>query len=228
MKRFAAVVLMFAMTAFGQDMASCKKAIFDPNYQVPPTLQVGDASYQQVRPITFLFSKDGIDFYGADRPRTIYGVPMSDNGAWIVGIFRDETARRAEIPQIMMRAANPNLANDYASGIKYFVAFMELQMDRDSEPFKAWMKCNTKTSSQLKCPIPHDVPLLSEIRYYQPNECIRPTVLGELLRDATPRTPYQRVGYVSPAVPLSIQNDLTKAAYLMLDRFKAEDATKKH
>jgi len=112
MKRFAAVMLVFAMTAFGQDMESCKQAILDPNYQVPPTLQIGDASYQQTRRITLLFSKDGIDFYGADRAKALLGDPLDENGAWIVGIFRDENARRAEIPQIMMRTNNPNLVND--------------------------------------------------------------------------------------------------------------------
>ena len=124
----------------------------------------------------------------------------------------------------MMRASNPNLDIDYASGVKYIVAFVELQLDRDSEPFKAWMKCNTKTSSQLKCPIAYDVPMISEISYYQPNQCIRPRVAGLLLRDTNPRESYPRVGYESPTVPISVQRDLSKAAQLMLDKFKGEDA----
>jgi hypothetical protein len=115
----------------------------------------------------------------------------------------------------MMRASNPNLDIDYASGIKYIVDFVELQLDRDKR---------AKTSSQLKCPIPHDVPMLSEISYYQPIQCIRPRVSGPLLRDSNPRESYPRVGYESPAIPIYFQRDLSKAAELRLDKFKGEDA----
>jgi hypothetical protein len=215
---------LLASGASGQNTALCRQAIEDPTFQMPGSLAFGQPTAVQARSLVLLFSQDGLDFYGAERSKDLTGKPMDENGAWIVGIFRDENSRRAEIPQLMMRANNPNLDIDYASGIKYMVAFLELQMDRDSEPFKMWMKCNTKTSSQLKCPIPHDVPMLSEISYYQPNQCIRPRVSGLLLHDAAPRESYPRVGYESPAAPISLQRDLSKAADLMLERFKGEDA----
>jgi hypothetical protein len=225
MKVALAILAVFLNSiVFGQDLAACRQAIADPQYQVPASLAFGSRGFYQARSLVFLFSLDGLDFYGAERSKYLGGEPRDENGAWIIGVFRDENIRRAEIPQLMMRLSNPNLAIDYASGVKYMVAFVELGMDRDSEPFKAWMRCNQKTSSQEKCPVPRDVPMVSEVDYYQPNQCIRPSVPGLLFSDSNPKTAYPRATYTSPALPISLQKDLSQAAGQMLERFKNEDA----
>jgi hypothetical protein len=222
----AALSVSLMSIAFAQNPLSCSQAISDPNFEIPASLAFGNPTAVQARSRVLLFSQDGLDFYGAERSKYLTGAPMDENGAWIVGVFRDEVVRRAEASRLMLRLGNPSLDGDYDSALKYIVAFVELAIDRDSQSFKAWMKCSKITSSQDKCPIPHEVPMVSEVSYYQPNQCRRPSDFGPLYSDPKPRVAYPRATYTSPALSLFLQKDLVSAAGIMLDRFRNEDAVK--
>ena len=167
-----------------------------------------------------------MDFYGLDRMKYQTADPISENGAWIVGVFEDENLRETEAQLLTQRIHNPHLNADYASSLKFVVVNMELADDRESEKYKAWLKCSSRTSSESKCPYPPQVPTVWDVSYFQPQECVITTeARGLLFDDSLPGIAYTYRQYKAP-MPLSFQPSLFKAANIMLEKFKTGDGIK--
>ncbi|MBW4028705.1 MAG: hypothetical protein HIU93_15120 [Acidobacteria bacterium] len=222
------VILLSAFTSatFGQIPQDCRRAVSVSDFRIPAQIRVGQGPALGARNVTRLFSENGMDFYGLGRMHSQTGEPISENGAWIVGVFEDENRREAEAQHLTERIHNPHLTADYSSDLKFVVAKIELVDDRESAKYKAWLECSRHTSSEAKCPFPAQVPIVSEVFYFQPQECvISAETRGLLFDDSLNGIAYANRQYQAPP-PLSFQPSLFRASTIMLDRFETEDQVK--
>jgi hypothetical protein len=223
MKTLLVILTMYiASTAFSQTPQQCKQAFSDLHFRPPAQMSVNQGPGMGAHTVLPLFSENGMDFYGLDRMKSLTGVPISENGAWVVVVFGDESLREAEAQHLMQRLQNPNLKTDYASGLKFVMVSMELKDDHGSERYKEWLKCSSVTSSASRCPYPTQVPMVSDVFYYQPQQCITndPKAWGGFL--LFDDSQYSNSQY-NKAHPLSFQSSLLKAANMLLEKFKIED-----
>jgi len=220
----ALLICALAPSAFGQTPQTCRNTLLDPHFRVPTQISVGQGPAFGPRSVVPLFSENGMDFYGLDRVRSQTGEPISENGAWIVGVFEDEGLRETESQLLMRRLRNPHLSADYASGLKYVVVDMELADNPDSD--KAWLRCIQTTRPLSKCPDPPQVPTVWDVAYFQPQQCILTTEARVLLLDdSLPGIAYTYRQYKAPP-DLTFQPSLLKAANIMLRGFETEDDKK--